>query len=497
MSRTEAAVAGGTARRTRALAVPLAGLGAALFLPALLAGLPLAGQRALIVTLITILLWTGELLAPGVTALLSVTLLALSGATGSLREALQGFANPVPFFLIGVLTMGVAVVRSGLAERLARTILERARGRSLTVYLQLVLSFPVLTFLLPSATTRSGILIHIYDELFTLAGVPRGADIAKAVMLALSSINRLASTALLTGGITPVMSAAIIASNLGDRHGFAGAVGTSGGLGAIAEPPITWTGWLALMGVPYWMILVLGGVLTYALYRRGFTRDLPAPAQAPPRPFSSAEWRTIAVILGASVLWLTDAVHHLDPALPALLAFAALLTPGFGPLGWSDLERGVGWANFFVIAVSISLAQALGASGAAAWLGRLLVSGLPALGGRPLGTIVLLMVGATALRAVIPNISGFLALALPIAISVGREAGLNPLVCALVVMMTGDAVIYYPAQSPSALVIYERGHVSAGEFLRFGLWMTLVGWLAILAVALPWWALIGEPLRMR
>jgi len=37
--------------------------------------------------------------------------------------------------------MGVAVVRSGLAERLARTILERARGRSLAVYLQLVLSF--------------------------------------------------------------------------------------------------------------------------------------------------------------------------------------------------------------------------------------------------------------------------------------------------------------------------------------------------------------------
>src|SRR5262245_65222062 len=136
--------------------------------------MPLAGQRALIVTLITILLWTGEVLAPGVAALLSITLLALSGATSSLRDSLQGFANPVPFFLIGVLTMGVAVVRSGLAERLARTILERARGRSLTVYLQLVLSFPILTFVLPSATTRSGLLIHIYAEVFSRGGVRRG-----------------------------------------------------------------------------------------------------------------------------------------------------------------------------------------------------------------------------------------------------------------------------------------------------------------------------------
>jgi len=471
MSRTQA-VAGETRRRTKALLIPLAGLVLALFLPPMLAGLPLAGQRALIVTLITIILWTGEMLAPGVTALLSVTLLALSGATTSLRDALQGFANPVPFFLISVLTMGVAVVRSGLAERLARTILEKARGRSLAVYLQLVLSFPVLTFVLPSATTRSGILIHIYDEVFTLSRVPRGADVAKAVMLALSSINRLASTSLLTGGITPVMSAAII-----------------GGM--------SWTGWFALMAVPYYAILLLGGVLTFALYRRGFGQGLPTPEPARRRPVSGIERRTIAIILGASALWLTDGVHHLDPALPALLAFAALLTPGLGPLVWADLERGVGWANFFVIAASISLAHALVASGAAPWLGRLLVGGLPALGESALGVVVLLMLGATLLRAIVPNISGFLALALPIAMSVGREAGVNPLVCALVVMMTGDAVVYYPAQSASALVIYERGHISAGEMLKFGLWMTFVGWIAILLVALPWWSLVGEPLRPR
>jgi anion transporter len=431
--------------------------------------LPLAGQRALLVTLITIVLWTTEIVEAGVTALLAVTLLPLAGATPGLRAALQGFASPVPYFLVGVLTMGAAVVKSGLAERLARTILERARGRSLAVYVQLVLAFPVLTFVLPSATTRSGILIHIYDEVFELARVPRGGAVAKAVMLALASINRLASTALLTGGITPVMSAAII-----------------GGL--------SWTGWLALMAVPYWVILVLGALLIFVLHRRGFARGLPVPERERRRPVAGAEWRTLGVILGASALWLTDPLHGLDPAVPALLAFTLLLTPGVGPLAWSDLDRGVGWSNFFVIAASISLAHALEASGAAPWLGRLLVGGLPALSATPLGTVVFLMLGATLLRALVPNISGFLALALPIAMSVGREAGLNPVVCALVVMMTGDAVIYYPAQSSSALVIYERGHVTAGEVFRFGLWMTLVGWVTVLAVALPWWSLVGEPL---
>src|SRR5207249_8565592 len=168
------------------------------------------------------------------------------------------------------------------------------------------------------------------------------------------------------------------------------------------------------------------------LYRARFAHCLPVPDRGRRRPISGTEWRTLAVILGASALWLTDPLHHLDPAIPALLAFAALLTPGLGPLGWSDLERGVGWANFFVIAASISLAHALAASGAASWLGRLLVGGLPALGEGALGVVLLLMLGATLLRVVVPNISGFLALALPIAMSVGREAGINPLVCALV-----------------------------------------------------------------
>ena len=468
MSRIEtAAAAHGAPARTLALTLVLGALGLALWLPPLAEGLPLAGQRALVITLVTIVLWTTEALEPGVTALLSVTLLALTGAAPTMRAALQGFANPVPYFLIGVLTMGVAVVRSGLAERLAHAILERAGGRRLAVYVQLVLAFPVLTFVLPSATTRSGILIHIYDEVFTLAAVPRGADVAKAVMLALSSINRLASTALLTGGITPVMSAGII-----------------GGM--------SWTGWFALMAVPYYTILVLGGALTWALYRRGLARGLPALERLRRRPLSGAEWRTIAVILGASALWLTDAWHHLDPALPALLAFVALLTPRLGPLVWADLERGVGWANVFVIAASISLAHVLGASGAAAWLARSLVGGLPALGGGAPrgggdgvtgpGAQHLRISGSGAANRDVGRTRGW---SEPARVRPGghdhrRRGGLLP--C---------------PEHLRAGHLRAGGHVSAGEVLKFGLWMTLVAWVAIVLVALPWWATVGEPLRPR
>jgi sodium-dependent dicarboxylate transporter 2/3/5 len=173
-------------------------------------GLSLAGQRVLAVAAVAIGLWSSDLLPAGLTGLLVVVLLVLLGGVPTLREALWGFAHPVAYFLIGVLTIGLAVLRSGLAERVARVFLQRSRGRPRALYVQMLLTFPLLTCLLPSATTRTGILIHVYEQALELSRVPRGAPLAKAIMLALNSVNRLASTVLLTGGITPITAAALI-----------------------------------------------------------------------------------------------------------------------------------------------------------------------------------------------------------------------------------------------------------------------------------------------
>jgi hypothetical protein len=63
----------------------------------------------------------------------------------------------------------------------------------------------------------------------------------------------------------------------------------------------------------------------------------------------------------------------------------------------------------------------------------------------------------------IPSITGIFTITIPIAISIGTSTGLNPIVCGLLVMIAGDAVLYYPAQSASSLVVYERGHLTAAE----------------------------------
>jgi anion transporter len=427
------------------------------------------GQRVLAVIVLAIGLWGFETLPPGVTGVVAIMALVFTHAVPSIREGLAGFADPIAYFLIGVLTMSVAVARSGLAERVAHLLLARGRGRAGALYVHLLLALPPLALLLPSATTRTGILVHVYDQAFALGRVPPGAPLARAIMLVLNSVNRLSSTILLTGGITPIVAA--------------GLIGT-----------ISWTRWFVLMSVPYLALITLAAAAIYLRYRHGFRPEVQVPPRPEPRPLSSVEWRTALITAGAGLLWLTDSVHHWHPTLPALLAWVCFLMPGLGVLTWRQFEQEVGWTNFFVIAASLSLAQALSRSGASDWLAGGVVGAAHSVAESPWMVVGVLLAASSVVRLLIPNITGFLAATIPVAMSVGTTAGLNPILCGLIVTIAGDAVLYYPAQSASSLVVYERGHLTAGEIFGFGLLMTALAALVVLAVALPYWALIGEPL---
>jgi len=421
------------------------------------------------VIVLAIGLWGFETLPPGVTGVVAIMALVFTHAVPSIREGLAGFADPIAYFLIGVLTMSVAVARSGLAERVAHLLLAGGRGRAGALYVHLLLALPPLALLLPSATTRTGILVHVYDQAFALGRVPPGAPLARAIMLVLNSVNRLSSTILLTGGITPIVAA--------------GLIGT-----------ISWTRWFVLMSAPYLALITLAAAAIYLRYRHGFRPEVQVPPRPEPRPLSSVEWRTALITAGAGLLWLTDSVHHWHPTLPALLAWVCFLMPGLGVLTWRQFEQEVGWTNFFVIAASLSLAQALSRSGASDWLAGGVVGAAHSVAESPWMVVAVLLAASSVVRLLIPNITGFLAATIPVAMSVGTTAGLNPILCGLIVTIAGDAVLYYPAQSASSLVVYERGHLTAGEIFGFGLLMTALAALVVLAVALPYWALIGEPL---
>jgi di/tricarboxylate transporter len=95
-----------------------------------------------------------------------------------------------------------------------------------------------------------------------------------------------------------------------------------------------------------------------------------------------------------------------------------------------------------------------------------------------------------------PNISGYLAFMIPVAMSTGQSLGLNPLVCGLAVVVVGDALVYYPAGATASVFIYQRANIGAPEVFRFGLVMTLVAITVLMLIVLPYWSWLGEGLTI-
>ena len=439
-------------------------------------GLTAQGQRTLAIMVLAVVLWSTESLHIAVTGLISMVLLVLFQGVGDIGEALHGFSQPVCYFLLGILTLGLAVHKSGLAERMAISLIRMSGGSPRKLYFQMLVSFAVLTFALPSASTRGAILVHVYEQVLENWEVKKTARLYKAIMIAMASLNRLGSTALLAGGITPVVAAALVVE-YGNLNDF------------------SWTGWFMLMALPFYVMLMIGGLLVFILYNSGFKQTNGAQgSNLINTPVSKQEIRIGVILMATALLWFTDFAHGLPPAVPALIAMVVILMPKVGLLDWRDFEQNLGWTNFFVIATSLSLANALVTSGAAGWFAELLVGGVTGLDDSPFLILLVMVVSAAIARLLMPNIAAYLALVIPIAMSTGGAMGLNQIICGLAVVIVGDSVVFYPAGGTASVFIYIRAEIRSPEVFRLGIIMTVVSIATLFGVALPYWGLLGHSL---
>ena len=115
-------------------------------------------------------------------------------------------------------------------------------------------------------------------------------------------------------------------------------------------------------------------------------------------------------------------------------------------------------------------------SGAATWLGQLLLGGLSGLAAAPLLLVATLIVAAVLIHLAVTNLAACIALLLPINATVADAAGLNPIVTGLALTIVVDAVILYPVQTAANLMAYEAGYFSRADVVRMGLGMLVLTW---------------------
>jgi anion transporter len=454
-------------RKLAAIALSLAVLAGVWVMPTP-DGLPAAGQRALAMTLFTIIWWVGGVMAPAYTTLLlCLGYIVLGPVPPTTVFAL--WTSPLMWLTVGAFLIATAVSKSGLGARVAYGLMSRyARSYASTVTLVYVLGF-LLSLLIPHPFPRTLLIMAMVSVIIERSQM-EAAD-ARALGFATFAGATATSMILLTGDA--LLNTASI--------GFAGR-------------ELTWLDWARYMAVPG----VLAAVLMWGLHLLVFrpTRriridaDGVQAARARLGPLSGAEKRTLAWVALALLLWLTQAWHHVGPAWVALGVAVGLALPVVGDvLHPPDFTTGVNWPILMFLVGALAIGTVSTETGMAQWI---VVTLLPA--DPPTNPFILaLLIGCATIAShmVLGSALAVMSIVTPPMVRYAATGGWDALVPALLVYTAVQIHYVLPFQHVTMLLgAGPTAGYGSRETLRYGLPLTGLTLLVVL-LEVAWWELVG------
>jgi len=154
----------------------------------------------------------------------------------------------------------------------------------------------------------------------------------------------------------------------------------------------------------------------------------------------------------------------------------ALLMLLLGGLAWRDIGNALSTSVIMIVVVSLALGMAMTRTGATAWLADLylaLTAGLAP---------DLILSGLILLMALLTNIVSNNAAAVigtPVAMSIANGLGLPPEAFVLAVLFGANMSYATPMAYKTNLLVMNAGGYTFGDFVRIGLPLTLIMWLAL------------------
>ncbi|MCU0489586.1 MAG: SLC13 family permease [Anaerolineales bacterium] len=453
---------------------PLAGLllsilvaAAVWFAP--LPGLSPQGQKALAVTLFTVIWWVFNLAPPAYTTFLMLMAYILLGLATPV-QVFNLWTLPLMWLIIGSFLIAAAVTKSGLAERVATFFIIRYASsyRSLIV-LTYGLGF-VLSFLIPHPFPRALLLMSLMRAIIQKSGMNQ-AD-AASVGLSVFVSTTATSTILLTGDST--LNIATV--------GFSGL-------------SLGWLDWPKYMAIPGLLASFLMMTLHLAIFRQTgpiqIDRSALEKEQQKRGSISRLEKVTLLWVGLALLAWCTDTLHGVDPAWVALLVVVGLSLPIIGEvLDARDLSTGVNWPILLFVVGAMAIGTVGKATGLADWLA---VTLLPATPPRDPYLFAALVGGSTMLiHMLLGSALACMSIVAPPMVHYAVSAGWSPLFPALLVY-TAVAIHYiFPFQHVAILLGQgETGGYNTRHVLKYGLPLTLVALLVLIPIEVTWWIILG------
>jgi len=424
-------------------------------------GLSYSGHAAIALLVFAVIMWATEAVHLAVTSLIILFIQPIIGVA-SFNNAVIGFANPIIFLMIGGFIIAEAIRKSGLAQRLTYSMLNKlgtSPSRSLFVA---VFSTGILSAWIENVVAFA-MLFPIIKEIIPIMGVndpEKGrSNFAKAMILG-------ASYGSLAGG-------------------FGTEIGTAPNLMAAAYTHIPFVDWM-IFGFPLAIALMLiiwkGLGWIFPSEVKGIVGGKETITSKIDKigAMTRKEKITLVILLFTISLWVTTSFTGINSYSVALIG--AVLFFAFGVVEWRDAQKNVDWGLIVFFGGALSLGAALLNTGAASWLIQDLI-GLMGNNVSTLAITLLLMIIAVLITQVMSNIA-LSAILIPLSVTLASAQGL-PLGSYAVPVAIGCSLSFmFPMADPTVAMSYGTKYVSIKDILKAGIPMVIIGIILTIIVLL-------------
>ncbi len=440
----------------------------AIYLSPTLPALSTAAKASWAVFVLCTGLWVTHAVPFGVTGLLAIALLSVTGGMEP-SDAFAAFGSAAVFFLIGIFIIAAALIESGLSKRCALFLLRPFDRSPYAFATGMMFAGCFGTIWMPNQATIA-LLFPIAVEVVWALQLKRGrSNYAKVLFLSLAWGTMIGSNASFLGSARAPLALGL----LHGRHGMTVSF-------------LDWT----IAALP---VVVLGCVLAPLILRMLFPREVVDFTVAREMleetvrgmgPVKRRQWQVAVIVTLTIGAWVVLG-QQANIAVIALLGSTALIASG--SITWEQAERRIYWNIVLMYGGAIALGIAIDQSGAARWL----VEGFISEGGIPTGWAVVAVAVGTLLLSEFMSNAAAVAVMLPLAFSLGTQLGASPVALTLATSIGAGLDFALPFSSAPNTIVFSSGYLRMTDVLKAGGVMTLLAIALVTLVVLFWWPLLG------
>lgn len=431
-------------------------------------GLTRAGQNAIVIFVFAVTMWITGVIPLPVTGITVFALLPLFKVL-PVKTVFSLFGSDAVFFILGAFILAAAMLKTKLSTRFALHFLSFFDRTSISLFTAVFVFSAFLAFWMPEHAVAALMLPVVLEIAGGLKLTPRKETFGKMLFLAIAWGAIVGGVATFLGGARNPLAVGMLYENYNIMISFSKWM--------LAVVPIV----IIILFIVWILMRVVFkiDVADVSGARRSLVKKMDEMGK-----ISKAELVTAVIIIFTIIAWIFFS-SYIGLAVIALLG--SLLLFVFKIVNWKDIENYINWGIILMYGGAIALGSALEISGATQWLAKTII------GERVFSPYLFVLVISFISIILTEGMSNVATVAciLPIAFSLGKSFGINPVVVTFAVAVPSGLAFCFPISTPANAIAFSSGYYRIKDSLKLGIFLNIISFLIFNLMARFYWPVIG------